>query len=100
MSTISSFRSIENKRDVSRDKYCIKNFCEFLREHAMKILISKRKNEIFTEEQQESYENAKICFICKEKFGNKNLKGKKDCKVRYHYHYSPEYRGAPHSKYN
>ena len=36
MSTISSFRSIENKHDVYRGKDCMKNFCEFLREHTMK----------------------------------------------------------------
>ena len=45
MSTISSFRSIENKHDVYRGKYCIKKFFEFLGEHAMKLLndiINKR----------------------------------------------------------
>ena len=36
MSTIFSFRSIENNHDVYRGKDCIKEFCEFLREHAMK----------------------------------------------------------------
>ena len=29
MSTISSFRSIENKHNVYRGKECIKKFCEF-----------------------------------------------------------------------
>ena len=43
MSTISSLRSIENKHDVYRGKDYMKNFFEFLREHAMKILILKRK---------------------------------------------------------
>ena len=43
MSTISSFRSIENKHDVYRGKDCMKNFCEFLRKHAMKIVNFKRK---------------------------------------------------------
>ena len=37
MSIISSFRSIENEHDVYRGKDCMKKFCEFLREHAMKI---------------------------------------------------------------
>ena len=53
MSAISSFRSIENKHDVYRGKDCMKKFCEFLREHAMKII-----------------ENAKICHIYKKKFKN------------------------------
>ena len=38
MSTISSFRSIEKKHDVYRVKDCMKKFCEFLREHAIKII--------------------------------------------------------------
>ena len=29
---------------------------------------------LLTKEQQESFENAKICHICKEKFENKYLK--------------------------
>ena len=77
MSKISSFRSIENKHDVCRDKDCMKKFCKFLREHAIKI-ISKRKEKkmLFTKEQQESYENAKIYFVCKEKLENKYLRDK------------------------
>ena len=47
MSTISSFRSIENKHDVYRGKDCMKSFCEFFRDHAMKIInFKKQKNEI------------------------------------------------------
>ena len=38
MSTISSFRSIENMHDVYRGKNCMKKLCEYLREHATKIL--------------------------------------------------------------
>ena len=43
MSTISSFKNIENKHDVYRGKYCMKMFCEFFREHAMKIINFKMK---------------------------------------------------------
>ena len=43
MSTISSFRSIENKRDVYTGKDCLKKFCESLRENAMKIINLKKK---------------------------------------------------------
>ena len=35
--TMSLFRNIENKYDLYRGKSCIKNFCELLREHAIKI---------------------------------------------------------------
>ena len=93
--TISSFRSIENKHDIYRVKDCMKRFCEFLRENVMKI-INFKKMKLFTKEQRESYENAKICHICKEKFENEYLKDKKYRKFRDHFHYTGEYRGAAH----
>ena len=46
----------------------MKNFCEFLREHAMKIINEKRMQSL-TKEEQESYKNANICY-----FVTKNLK--------------------------
>ena len=52
---------------------------------------------LLTKEQQESYENVKICFICKEKFENKYLKDKKYYKVSNRCHYTREYKGATHS---
>ena len=94
MSKISSFRSNENKHDVYRGKDCIKKFCEFLREHSMEIInFKKKKIKLLTKEQQESYENAKICYICHEKF-------EKYRKVRNHFHYTGEYRGAARSLCN
>ena len=75
--------------------------CESLREYAMKIInLQKKKMKLLTKEQQESYENAKISHICKEKFENKYLKDKKYRKVRDHCHYAEEYKGAAHSLYN
>ena len=83
MSTISSFTSIENKHDVYRGKDCMKTFCEYLREHAMKIInLKKKKMMLLTKEQQEPYEDAQIYYICREKFENKHLQDKKYCKVR------------------
>ena len=43
MSTIYSFRSIENKHDVYRCKGCMKTFCEFLREDVVKKISFKKK---------------------------------------------------------
>ena len=43
MSTISSFKRIENKHDVYRGKDRVKKFCESLREHAIKIINFKKK---------------------------------------------------------
>ena len=75
MSTISSFRRIENKHDLYRSKDCMKKFCKFLREHAVRIInFKKKKMNLLTKEQEESNENAKICYTCKENFESKYLK--------------------------
>ena len=55
---------------------------------------------LLTKEQQKSYENPKICYICKRKFENKYAKDKKYCKNRDHCHYAGEYRGAADSVCN
>ena len=65
MSTISSFKSIENKHGVYKIKDCMKKFCAFLREHVMKIFdFKKKKMKLLTKELQESRKNANICYIC------------------------------------
>ena len=85
MSTISSFKNIGNKHNLYRGKAYLKEFCESLREHAMKIInFKKEKMKLITKEQQESYEH-------------KYVKDKKYCKVRDRCHYTGEYRGAAHS---
>ena len=67
MSTISPSKKIENKHDVYRGKYCMKMFCESLREHARKIINFNKmeKPKLLTKEHRESFENAKIFYICK-----------------------------------
>ena len=57
------------------------------------INFKKKKMKLLTKGQQESYENSKICYICKEKFENKYVKDKKYCKARDNCHYTGEYRG-------
>ena len=55
LSTISSFKSIENSYDVYRDKYCMKKFCESLTEDPVEIINFKKKRmKLLTKEQQES----------------------------------------------
>ena len=101
MSTISSFKIIENRHDAYRSKNSMKTFCESLIEHAMKIMnFKKKKMNLLTKEQQELYENAKTCSICKEKFENKYLKDKKYSKVRDHCDCAREYKSVVNSIYN
>ena len=53
MSTISSFKSIENKHDVYRGKDCLKKFCEYLREQAMEIInLKKKKMKLLTKDSR------------------------------------------------
>ena len=47
MSTILSFKSIENRHKVYRGKDFMKKFCESLREHTIKIInFKKKKNKV------------------------------------------------------
>ena len=55
---------------------------------------------LLTKEQEESYENAKICYICKEKFENKYFEDEKYRRVRDHCHNTGEYRDAVNSTCN
>ena len=83
MSTISSFKSIRIKHDVGRVKDFMKNFWESLREHAMRIINFKNKKmKLLTNEQQKSYQNPKICYICKENLKINMLKIKIVVKLR------------------
>ena len=69
MSTMSSFKDIENKHHVYRGKDCMKKFCESFREYAMKIInFKKKKMKLLTSEQKDDIKMHKICYICKEKF--------------------------------
>ena len=52
----------------------MKNFCESLRKHAMKIMnFVKKKMTPLTNEQQESHEKTKIYYIFKKQFEQKSL---------------------------
>ena len=46
----------------------MKKFCKSLREHTVKIINFKKNKKLLTKEHQESCENVKICYVCKEKF--------------------------------
>ena len=51
----------------------MKKFCEFSREHKKKIIDFKQEKTTLAKEQHEWNENAKKCYICKEKTKSKYL---------------------------
>ena len=61
-------------------------------------MLKRKKNEVVNK-QQESYENGKFCYICRQKFEDKYAQDKKYCIVRNHCHYTGEYRGDAHSTF-
>ena len=68
---------MESKHYVRRGKNYMKKVCKSLREHAIKAInFKKKKNEIINKIQYKSYENATACYICSEKFEDKNIKDK------------------------
>ena len=76
----------------------MKEFRESLREHAVEIInFKKKKRKLFRKEQQEPYEKAKMCYICKKKLENNYLKDKTYHKVKYHCRYIGQYIGAAYS---
>ena len=91
-----SFDATKNKLNCYRSKDCQKRFCKNLREHAMKIIDYEKKEMMpLTNEENKSYENQKLCYICKKGFSTDAL-NKKYHKKRDHCHYTGKFRGAAH----
>ena len=64
MSTIWTFDHIENKHSLYLGKYCMKKFCESLREHAKNIIdFEKKKMLSLTKEELKPHQDAKVCYI-------------------------------------
>ena len=87
-----SFDSYKNVRDCYRGEDCMKNFCKGLKAHVLKITNSERlKMPLLREKKNKSHGKQKLCYICRDKFNNKeNI----FWKVRDHWHYTEKYRGA------
>ena len=77
----------------------MEKFCKSLREHALKI-INLTSETLSTIEQQNSYQNLKLSYICEEKIEDKNSTDKKYRNIRNHCHYNGEYRSAASSLCN
>ena len=81
--TCCSYDKSKNERKYYRGEDCMKWFCKYLREQAMKIINHEKKEMIpLTNEEKEPYKNQKVCYICEKKFST----DKKHQKVRDHCH--------------
>ena len=61
-----SFDAAKNKLDCYRGKDCMEKFCKDLREQAMRI--SNYEKMIPLTYEEKSYEEQKVCYICKREF--------------------------------
>ena len=67
--TCCSFDQSKNERKYYRGEGCMKMFCKDLKDQAKKIINYEKKEMIpLTDKEKESFENQKICYICKKEF--------------------------------
>ena len=92
-----AYDKLLNEHVFYRGKDCLSNFSKALKNQVNKLINIKQKPmDPLTDQEKESYANAKTCFICEKPFGN----DKNAIKVRDHCHYTGKYRGAAHNACN
>ena len=95
--TCCSFEASKNELGYYRGKVCMERFYKDIRDQAMKI-INREKQEMIplTDKENESFENQKVCHICKKEFStdeNEKNTFKLYYKVRDRCHYTGKFRG-------
>ena len=64
-----SFDKSKNEPKYYREEDCIKMFCKDLKDQAVKIVNHGKKEMLpLTDEEKETHENQKICYICEKEF--------------------------------
>ena len=80
--TCCSFDKSKNERKYYRGEDCMKIFCKDLKDQVMKIInYEKKKIMPLTDEEKETHENQKICYICEQEFCM-NENNKKEFKLK------------------
>ena len=70
--TCCSFDKLKNKWRYCRGKNCMEMFYKDLRNQTMEIINYKKKEMIpLTNEETESYEKQKLCYICEKEFSSR-----------------------------
>ena len=96
-----SFDKSKTECKYYRGEDCMKMFCKDLKDQATKIINYEKKEMIpLTDEEKETHENQKICYICEQEFcmdENNKKEFKLKQKVKDHCHYTWKCRGTAHS---
>ena len=80
--TCCSFGKSKTECKYYRGEDCMKMFCKDLKEQATKIINYEKKEMIpLTDEEKETHENQKICYICEQEFCM-NENNKKEFKLK------------------
>ena len=67
--TCCSFDKSETEQKFYREEDCMKIFCKDLKDQALKIINYEKKEMIpLTDEEKETHENQKTCYICNQEF--------------------------------
>ena len=72
----------------------MKVFCKILKKRVERIIYWKKKMIPLTDEENRSYENQKLCHVCKKLFAKDDKKVKDLC------HFTGKYRGVAHNECN
>ena len=96
VTTMLSFKSIENKHDVYRHKDYMKKFLESWREYPVAISTFRKKEmDLLTQKHHKSDQTEEIFDFLKKSLTVNMLKIKYISKVRDHCHYGGQCRGLP-----
>ena len=85
------------KRAKNENEELSRDFIRELISHVKQAQLSLKKKEMFplTNQEWKSFHEATVCWLCREKFGEKDLS-----KVRDHCYFSGKFRGAAHRSCN
>ena len=99
MPTIQAFDDIGNKHTLYREKTALKKLCESLREYVKNIIYSEKIKVLpSTKGKIKLHQDARNHYMKKfQKIFKKLSKSIHYQKVRYHCHYTGQYRGAAHN---
>ena len=92
-----AYGDVPNPLKMYREKDCVEKFVEYIEEEVKRLYETFPRQPMtkLTDESKRKHEAAEECHICLKEFNDP-----KNRKVRDHFHYTVEYRGAAHNNCN